>query len=256
MWAGHVSQPGDEARCGGNKFLDLGEALDVWSRALNVSDRAGTPTTSVSGAGSVLVHLILGFLRDGTARHGYELIVEYRERLGEKLNPGNLYRELARLNAQGLVRVGVNPPGADPRRIPCEITERGRQVFDQWLLSPSSQDGDFPGWLAFADRVPDEVRARVLERREEELWVRGKVLARAREDALAKNVAEQRDQYNPLPVLLSRRLKLVAAELEFIQEFRRECEVGQQASAATEQRGSAASRARRAPSRKQRTGRR
>ena len=73
-------------------------------------------------------HLVLGFLRDGRPRHGYELITEYKGHFGEKLNPGNLYRELARLAGEGLVKNGVNPPGADPRRIPYQITERGRAL--------------------------------------------------------------------------------------------------------------------------------
>jgi hypothetical protein len=61
----------------------------------------------------VLCHVILGFLRDGRARHGYELVLEYRARVGERVNAGNLYRERGRLGGQGLVRAGANAPGAD-----------------------------------------------------------------------------------------------------------------------------------------------
>jgi hypothetical protein len=52
---------------------------------------------------------------------------------------------------------------------------------------------------------------------QEELWMRGKSLARAREEALRR---DNGGRYDPLPLLLARRLKLVAAELEFIKEFR------------------------------------
>jgi len=167
----------------------------------------------------LLCHLLLGFLRDGRARHGYELLIEYRGLTGEQLNAGNLYRELARLAGEGFVHATSNPPDADPRRIPYEITDRGTQRFDHWLASPSGQDGDFPAWLVFIDRVPPDVRSRVLSRREEALWMQNKTLARDRSDALT-NLATAGRQYHPLPVLLSRRMKLVTAEVEFLAEFR------------------------------------
>src|SRR5262249_61544125 len=80
--------------------------------------------SAAEGHPSVLCHVLLGFLRDGRARHGYELLTEYRALTGEQLNAGNLYRELARLAGDGFVHATSNPPDADPRRIPYEITER------------------------------------------------------------------------------------------------------------------------------------
>jgi DNA-binding PadR family transcriptional regulator len=192
-------------------FLDI-----EYPRVLS-SRRAGSPTEG--GSSPVFCHLVLGFLRDGRPRHGYELLTEHRSLLGERINPGSLYRELGRLSAQGLVQTGANPPAADPRRIPYQITEGGREVFDRWLASASGQDGDFPAWLVFIDRVPPDVRSRVLARREETLWIQSKTLARDRSDALA-DLATAGKQYHPLPVLLSRRMKLVAAEVEFLTEFR------------------------------------
>ena len=168
-------------------------------------------------------HVILGLLRDCRLRHGYEIMTEYRERAGSPVSIGNIYRELARLAGQGLLQTGINPPDADARRIPYHITEKGRLAFDQWLQAPSSQD-DVAHWLLFVDRVPAEVRARLLDRWQEELWMRGKELARAREDALAKRGRQPPERYNPLAALLSRRMKQVAAELEFLKEFRLEFE--------------------------------
>jgi DNA-binding PadR family transcriptional regulator len=170
-------------------------------------------------------HVVLGFLRDGRARHGYELLIEYKARFGEALNAGNLYRELSRLAEKGMVQMGVNPPGVDTRRIPYQITERGRHAFDQWLAAPSSQDGDFPMWLVFIDGLPSDARERILDRRQERLWMQGKLLAREREDALERR-AHARDpvSYDPLPALLDRRIKLVTAELEFLKHFRTEYE--------------------------------
>jgi len=169
-------------------------------------------------------HVVLGFLRDGRARHGYDLLLEYRRRCGEKLNPGNLYRELGRLAANGMVQAGVNPPGADSRRIPYQITDGGRHAFDQWLAGPDDGDGDLPTWLMFIDRVPAEMRTRMLDRRQEQLWMQGKLLARQREDALADALHDASPQFCPLPFLLERRIKLLTAELEFLKHFRMKIE--------------------------------
>jgi len=171
----------------------------------------------------MLSHLILGFLRDGQARHGYELITEYKARSGNQVSAGNFYRELAHLASERLVQRGVNPPDADARRIPYQITERGRQTFDEWVISPSRDDGDLSSWLLFIDRVPHETRDRLLDRWQDDLWLRSKALARAREDALlVQGTRQETGRYNPLASLISRRLKQVTADLEFLKEFRSE----------------------------------
>lgn len=171
----------------------------------------------------MLSHLILGFLRDGQARHGYELITEYKGRSGNQVSAGNFYRELARLAGDRLVQTGVNPPEADARRIPYQITEKGRHRFDEWVVSPSRDEGDLSAWLLFIDRVPAETRDRLLDRWQDDLWIRSKGLSRAREDALI--IQESRNdsvRYNPLAALISRRIKQVTADLEFLKEFRSE----------------------------------
>jgi len=169
----------------------------------------------------MLSHLILGFLRDGQARHGYELITEYKARSGNQVSAGNFYRELARMAAERLVQTGVNPPDADARRIPYQITEKGRQSFDEWLISPSRDEGDLGAWLLFIDRVPNETRDRLLDRWQDDLWLRSKALSRAREDALLLHESRQDTvRYNLLASLISRRLKQVTADLEFLKEFR------------------------------------
>ena len=167
-------------------------------------------------------HLILGLLRDGRPRHGYELMTDYTARSGNKVSAGNFYRELARLTAEGLLDTDVNPPEADARRIPYRIKDRGREVFDQWLEFPSMGDGDLPIWLLFAERTSADVRERILERHEEELWMRSKTLVRMRDDALAGQSSDSTARYHPLPVLLSRQMKRLAGELEFLKELRLE----------------------------------
>ena len=61
----------------------------------------------------------------------------------------------------------------------------------------------------------------IIEWGRDELGMRNKRLVRARDEGLRRQ-ARAEDSYDPLPLLLARRLKLNAAELEFIQEFRSE----------------------------------
>ena len=67
--------------------------------------------------------------------HGYALVKAYRERSGVEVSTGNFYRELQRLVLDGLIRSADNPPEADARRTPYEITQLGVSVFDEWLTA-------------------------------------------------------------------------------------------------------------------------
>ncbi len=165
-------------------------------------------------------HLILGLLRDGRSRHGYELMTEYASRSGNRTNAGNFYRELARLASKGLVETGVNPPDADARRIPYRIKQKGQQTFDRWLTAPTIDDGDLPTWVLFANRLDVDIRNRILERHEEALWMRSKGLARMRDDVLARRGVDNDDPFDPLPVLLARQMKLLTCEIESLHELR------------------------------------
>jgi DNA-binding PadR family transcriptional regulator len=160
-------------------------------------------------------HVMLGLLRDGERRHGYQLVVRYRVETGVAVSPGNVYRELARLTSQGMVEMVRRPADADPRRVPYRITARGREHFDQWVSSPPTRDDEFSEWLLFVDRVPREVRERILERRKEDVWMRSRLLARRREDnrGAAGPVAA-----SMFAALEARRLR---AELDFLEELPR-----------------------------------
>lgn len=164
-------------------------------------------------------HVILGLLRDGQQRHGYELTMQYRLRSGNMVGPGSFYRELTRLLQAGLVQTGVNPPGADARRIPYEITERARQSFDRWLTAPTRDQEDIESWLLFVHLVERAVRDEILDRYRDDLWMRNKLLTRTRDDALRVQ-REQPEGYSPLPVIIARQIKQVSAELDFVDEFR------------------------------------
>jgi DNA-binding PadR family transcriptional regulator len=147
----------------------------------------------------MLAYLILGLLRDGQPRHGYQLVTQYRALTGMTISPGNVYRELSRLAAKTLIRARSDEAGGDSRRIPYHLTDAGCQTFDQWLFSVAKQDDEFDAWLVFLDRVPIELRDRVLDRLRDTLWSRAKALERGCEDAAAKHATG--GGYHPLPVL-------------------------------------------------------
>src|SRR5262245_61378619 len=117
----------------------------------------------------MLRHVVLGLLRDGRQRHGYQLIVQYKERTGMAMSAGNVYRELGRLHECRLVTVGSNPPGADPRRIPYRLTEAGAKAFDRWLAGGRARDRDAWERMVFLDRLAESDRNRLLKAREEAL---------------------------------------------------------------------------------------
>jgi DNA-binding PadR family transcriptional regulator len=158
-------------------------------------------------------HVMLGLLRDGERRHGYQLVVRYRAETGLAVSPGNVYRELARLAAQGMVETVRRAADADPRRVPYRITARGREHFDRWVGSPPTRDDEFSEWLLFVDHVPREVRERILERRREDIWMRSRLLARRREDTRGATAPVAASM---LAALEARRLR---AEMDFLAEL-------------------------------------
>jgi DNA-binding PadR family transcriptional regulator len=173
----------------------------------------------------MLRYLVLGFLRDGSVQHGYALTKKYRERSGNRISTGNVYRELQRLVAEGFVRTAANPPGADPRRAPYEITDAGCASFDAWLAESSvagigHSEDDLSARILFVSEADPSLARGLLEQWQEELWIRGKVLDRDREAELMQHRGESAQQLDTRSFLLARRLKHVAADLEFLQEFR------------------------------------
>jgi DNA-binding PadR family transcriptional regulator len=163
----------------------------------------------------MLSHLVLGLLRDGTARHGYGLILDLKSRTGRPLASGNLYRELARLAAQGLVAACDNVASDDPRRVPYCITDAGRETFDRWLTSPKTLEGELEEWLTFLDRVPPDALGRLLDRQLERLWACGRQLADVRVEAASPD----RSPHRSFAAWLSLRTRRTAADVEFVQEL-------------------------------------
>ena len=173
----------------------------------------------------MVYHAILGLLRDGRARHGYDLIHEYRTRSGRPVNPGNFYRECSKLVAQGLITPDANPPNADPRRIPYRITETGRTDFDAWLTDTKTLHTGLDNWMIFADMLPSPERMRLLDALRDSLRLDGKALASARDGVVSRvrRIDEAR-RYHPASYLLLRRIRQTTAELEFLVELRRTLE--------------------------------
>ncbi len=173
----------------------------------------------------MLRYLILGVLRDGAARHGYGIMKEYRESAGADVSVGNFYRELQRLVGDGHVRAVANPSGADPRRIPYEITSGGSTEFDRWLPStlqqPVTEYQDEVVMRAFlASRARDTVCAEVVARWRDELRVRCE-MARLAHQAARRVTLGDATSFDFREVLLARRLQQAVSDLAFADEFER-----------------------------------
>ena len=169
----------------------------------------------------MLRHVVLGLL---TARpmHGYALAKEYQRRSGLEVPNGNLYRELQRLMATGLVRTADPAGRSDERKFTYEITDAGRAAFEAWLSHPKVLAPDHADEICARAVCLDEmdrgVTARVLMRWHEELWVRQKLLERSRDLAEAESSGSGGGETAVL--LFTRRLQHVAADLEFVQALR------------------------------------
>ncbi len=166
-------------------------------------------------------YIVLGLLRDGKPRHGYALMKEYRQRCGVQLSTGNFYRELQRLVGAGWVETSANPPGADARRTPYAITSMGCAVFDGWMASPIGSafgryDDELSSRAAFVGASDSTLAQKLLATWREDLTIRLKLVARARESAAARDARETFDAYG---LIVARNLKHLCADLEFIDEF-------------------------------------
>lgn len=177
----------------------------------------------------MLRYLILGLLRDSLARHGYALMKECRDRCGIQVSIGNVYRELQQLAAKGLVRMAGNPPGADPRRVPYQVTTAGSAALDRWLARssarPIGERRDVFSLRAFLiERADPALGSTLLEEWRDELSIRRRVLERAHETSLSPNDGVARGPTGSLAMLIARRLKHVSADLECVGELRSACE--------------------------------
>ena len=76
---------------------------------------------------------LLLLLRERPA-HGYELLEALPELVpGQRVDMGNLYRALRRLEEEGLVRSEWDAGAPGPARRVYELTEAGRELLAQWV---------------------------------------------------------------------------------------------------------------------------
>jgi DNA-binding PadR family transcriptional regulator len=182
------------------------------------------PSTDTGERGGMLRYFILGLFRSGRAYYGYALMKEYRERAGVRVSSALFYPELQRLIADGWIE-RTGRPDADPRRACYAITGAGAAAFDAWLGEPVDAVELYPEdelsarALFIAEAAPQEV-GKQLDRWREELWFCGKMLERAREHVRAAAARDDEEFRLPLEVLFAKRLKHVAADLDFVDRFR------------------------------------
>jgi DNA-binding PadR family transcriptional regulator len=172
----------------------------------------------------MLRHVLLALLADGTPRHGYALMKAYAARAGLRLSIGNVYRELQRLVAEGLVAVAPNPEGADPRRTPYAITARGRAVLAAWLDTPAdSLMTTGPDPLAYRLAILGDLDPRsvavFLEELDHELEAEARRIERERTTVLHRHRGTDRVA-RTRALLLGRRVRHLAVEQEMLDEMR------------------------------------
>jgi PadR family transcriptional regulator, regulatory protein PadR len=79
--------------------------------------------------------------------HGYELLERIPE-LGEgRVDIGNLYRLLRRLEDEGLVRSEWSADLPGPAKRTYELTTQGRRLLDRWAEALVEAQGTITGFL-------------------------------------------------------------------------------------------------------------
>jgi len=167
--------------------------------------------------------IVLGLLRNGGTLHGYALMKAYRGRTGIQMSTGTFYRELQSLVAEGLVRVVDRAPDDDARRTPYEITPHGCDVFDHWLVRPPiialGSDDELTARTMFLHEAPPEIARRMIDAWKEELWLLSKKFERDRQNELHR-CASEGAPFSILVLLLARRLRHLAGDVEYLDELR------------------------------------
>lgn len=161
----------------------------------------------------MLGHVILGLLRTGGQAHGYELAKAYQRRTGIAIASGSFYREIAKLARDGLIVATGNPPGADARRLPYEISDHGRGTFDRWLTAIAPDD-ELWARLIFLHHLTPERRRHLATAWRDGLLERIMLLGGERDAARARPSSPT--EPNLLPTLIERRIRRLRADLEIL----------------------------------------
>lgn len=161
----------------------------------------------------MLGHVILGLLRTGGHAHGYELAKAYQRRTGVAIASGSFYREIAKLARDGWIVATGNPPGADARRLPYEISDHGRGVFDRWLTAIAPDD-ELWARLIFLHQLTPERRRHLATAWRDGLLERILLLGSERDAARTRPTSA--GEPNLLPTLIERRIRRLRADLEIL----------------------------------------
>ena len=129
-------------------------------------------------------------------------------------NAGNFYRELSRLQEQGLVTLD-KAASADMRRASYRITERGSEVFDHWIQDPNTPMRELPNWVLFLGLLEPAVATQLIERVRRKVRLEVERLAAAHDDA--RSIADQ--PFHAKSLLLFRQLKHSESELAFVEKL-------------------------------------
>ena len=101
---------------------------------------------------------LLSLVAGGTT-HGYELLDRLPSLLrGERVDVGNVYRLLRRLEDDGLVVSKWRGDLPGPAKRTYELTEAGRTALDSWLASLESLQADITSFLGEIRKGGDHVR--------------------------------------------------------------------------------------------------
>ncbi|HEX9074673.1 MAG TPA: substrate-binding domain-containing protein [Anaerolineae bacterium] len=128
---------------------------------------------------------LLGLLLDGE-RHGYDLkhAVDRDFAPFWRIDYAQLYRSLAKMKRSGWIQSRVETGSAGPDRKMYRLAPRGRQVFEEWLQSPTSDRDEFFVKLRLANAAGLSIDPLVAAQRsalEEERAVRQRTLHAARD---------------------------------------------------------------------------
>lgn len=108
---------------------------------------------------------LLGFLHRGPSS-GWDLLATAKTQIGQfwSITPSQVYRELAAMEAAGLIEAGESGPRD---RRPYTLTERGREAFAHWISrDPGPEIIRYPLLLvvAFGSHLEPDALSDILER--------------------------------------------------------------------------------------------
>lgn len=174
------------------------------------------------GSGGLFRFILLGLLRGCGPQHGYGLMKALERRSGLRVSSGNFYRELRRLVVEGLVTsVARADRKGEPRGMVYAISDAGIGLFDEWFAVAPVLTGRGPDDLSartlFFGDADEGAVTRLLEAWERDIWFQNKLLERGRIAALA--IAKP-NEFAILPLLLSRQVRHLALDVEFLAQVR------------------------------------